>query len=92
MLATPPPRVYGNYDRRYHHIPGGVITGSTSRLHPFYLDFKKVVSVRTERLYDGVLAGDIERIALLPEYYAHHLIHRFYGFLSRVALPEEHPG
>jgi hypothetical protein len=82
-------RVEGNHDRRYHHIPGAAIAESGAYLHSLYLDFKKVISVPSDRLYDGVLAGDIERIALLPEYYVHHLIHRFYGFLSRVALPDE---
>ena len=43
----------------------------------------------TDRLYDGILAGNVERVALLPDYYIHHLIHRFYSFLSRVALPDD---
>ena len=85
-------RVDGNHDRRYHHVPPGRIGDSSTLLHSLYLDFKKVISMPTARLYDGVLAGDIERVALLPEYYVHHLIHRFYGFLSRVALPDEEPG
>lgn len=84
-------RVDGNHDRRYHHIPGAQISESGIYLHSFFIDFKKVISIPTEDLYDGVLAGDIERIALLPDYYVHHLIHRFYGFLSRVALPDETP-
>ena len=52
-----------------------------------YLDFKKVTALPTNALYEGVLSGKTERVALIPEYYIHDLIHRFYGFLSRVALP-----
>jgi hypothetical protein len=84
-------RVDGNHDRRYHHIPGAQVEELELYLHPHFIDFKKAISMPTEQLYDGVLAGDIERVARLPDYYLHHLIHRFYGFLSRVALPDEAP-
>jgi hypothetical protein len=83
-------RVAGNQDERYHHLDGAPVgDGSGLYLHGLFIDFKKVMSMPTDQLYDGVLAGDIERVALLPAYYIHDLIHRFYGFLSRVALPDD---
>jgi hypothetical protein len=82
-------RVVGNQDERYHHLDGAPVAESPGfYLHPLFIDFKKATSMPTDELYDGVLSGDIERVALLPAYYIHDLIHRFYGFLSRVALPD----
>lgn len=83
-------RVLGNQDERYHHLDGAPVGGESGLyLHDLFIDFKKAISMPTEELYDGILAGDIERVALLPAYYVHDLIHRFYGFLSRVALPDD---
>jgi hypothetical protein len=83
-------RVRGNQDERYHRLPCSEIAGAPepTYLHDLYLDFKKATSIECGDLYGGVLAGDVERMALLPAYYLHDVIHRFYGFLSRVALPE----
>lgn len=83
-------RVIANQDDRYHHLAGAEVSGDEGLyLHPLFIDFKKTVSMQTHGLYDGILAGDIERVALLPAYFMHDLVHRFYGFLSRVALPDE---
>jgi hypothetical protein len=81
-------RVDQNQDERYHHLTAAGVADSDLRLHDLYLDFKKVVAVRTDQMYDGLLGDHIERIALLPPYYLHDIIHRFYGFLSRVAVPD----
>jgi adenylate cyclase len=81
-------RVPRNQDERYHHFDPAPVEGKQLVLHHLYIDFKRTVSISTERLYDGVLAGDTERLALVPPQYLHDLIHRFYGFLSRVALPD----
>jgi len=82
-------RVEGNQDERYHQLPAAPIgtTAQAMYLHELYLDFKKAMSLVTDDIYGGILSGDVERIALLPAYYIHDLIHRFYGFLSRVAIP-----
>jgi len=51
------------------------------------LDFKKTVAAPTPAVYDG-LAHGVVRVAVIPPVYLHDLMHRFYGFHSRVALPE----
>jgi hypothetical protein len=83
-------RIKENQDERYRRFPAAEVEGTEdpAYLHELFLDFKKATSMPCERMYDGVLGGDVERIALVPPYYIHDLIHRFYGFLSRVALPE----
>lgn len=83
-------RVEGNQDERYHRFPCSEIKGQCdpTYLHDLYVDFKRATSIECGDLYSGVLGGDVERIALVPAYYLHDVIHRFYGFLSRVALPE----
>jgi hypothetical protein len=30
----------------------------------------------------------VQRVAIMPPIYMHDLMHRFYGFLSRVGLPD----
>ena len=81
-------RVKGKHDQRYHVVPAAPVTPvGITYLSTFYLDFKKVFSLTTEDLYDGILAGDIERVARMPVYELHELIDRFYGYLSRVAVP-----
>lgn len=81
-------RVEQNQDERYHHLSAARIIDSDVRMHDLYLDFKKVFAVQTDLLYDGVLGRHIERLSLMPPYYLHDIIHRFYGFLSRIALPD----
>jgi hypothetical protein len=82
-------RLSANLDERYHHIEGAHIAESVpaSYLHGIYLDFKKTIAMPTGTIYDGLLSGSVDRVGILPAYYVHDLIHRFYGFLSRVALP-----
>jgi hypothetical protein len=81
-------RIKQNQDERYHCFESASI-GNPSRgeLPALYLDFKKSLSLPTPSLYDGLRVNGVQRIALIPPIYIHHLIHRFYGFLSRVGLP-----
>jgi hypothetical protein len=81
-------RVTQNQDERYHRLSAAAIESSELRLHDLFVDFKRVVGIRTDELYDGILGGGVARIAVIPPYYLHDIIHRFYGFLSRVAIPE----
>ncbi len=80
-------RVTGNQDERYHHFGAADIEGSDLCLHDLFIDFKKVTSVPTASLYEGIVLGSVQRVAQVPDIYIHDLIHRFSGFLSRVALP-----
>jgi hypothetical protein len=82
-------RVDQNQDERYHRLDAAPVADSGLVLHHLYLDFKKVTAVPTSALYEGILLGDVKRLALIPDVWVHDLIHRFYGFLSRVAIPDE---
>lgn len=82
-------RVRQNQDERYHHFEAAPIGNPTQReFSALYLDFKKSLSLPTYSLYEGLRVKKVQRITLIPPVYIHQLLHRFYGFLSRVALPE----
>lgn len=57
-------------------------------LPDLYLDFKKTLALPTESLYMGLRIGGVRRVAVVPPIHIHDLMHRFYGFLSRVGLPD----
>lgn len=52
-------------------------------------DFKKFLAFSVPGLYLAIQAGHIDRVALVPPVYVHDLMHRFFGFLSRVGLPDD---
>jgi len=82
-------RIEQNQDERYHHFPPASVCNSLREdLPDLFLDFKKVFGLPTESLYGGLRIHAVSRIALVPPIYIHDLTHRFYGFLSRVGLPE----
>lgn len=81
-------RVRQNQDERYHHLPSADVGNPTVRELPeLYLDFKKNIALPTSSLYDGLQGGQVRRVAVVPPVFVHDLIHRCYGFLSRVGLP-----
>ena len=57
-------------------------------LPDLFLDFKKALALPTALLYQVAQEGTVERVAIVPPIYLHDLIHRFYNFLSRVAVPD----
>ena len=82
-------RIEQNQDERYHHLVASPIgTPPIGELPDLYIDFKKSLSIPTQSIYDGIRINGVRRLALIPEIYIHHLMHRYYGFLSRVALPD----
>jgi hypothetical protein len=81
-------RIRQNQDERYHYFHTAPIgKPSTGELSDICLDFKKTLALPTQSLYNGISARGITRVALVPPIYIHDLMHRFYGFLSRVGLP-----
>lgn len=81
-------RVSQNQDERYHHLPVGDIGNpAVDQLPNLYLDFKKTIALPTSSLYEGLRGGQVRRVAVFPAVFIHDLMHRFYGFLSRVGLP-----
>lgn len=80
-------RVSNNQDERYHHFPEAPVGNPPIYSVPeLYIDFKKSLSIPTQNLYEGLQVGGIKRVALIPDKYIHDLMHRSYGFLSRVAV------
>ncbi len=81
--------VISNQDQRYHHLPSGPVGNPhVSPLPDLVLDFKKPLTIPTSMLYEGVRLFRVRRLGVVPPIYLHDLIQRFYGFLSRVALPD----
>ncbi len=75
-------RIKQNQDERYHHM------GARMWLDDLFIDFKKCVGLPTRSIYRGIRAGTITRMAVVPDVFLHDVMHRFYGFLSRVAVPD----
>jgi hypothetical protein len=72
---------------RYHYFPRAAV-GEGHDLPEAYVDFKKGFAVSTESLYDGVRAGGVRRIAVVPPVHLHDLVQRYHAFHSRVGLPD----
>lgn len=84
-------RLRQNQDARYHYFPEAFVGPNDDNSTPeLIIDFKKVLGLSTEKLYEGLEAG-IERQGLVPQLYAQDLAQRFHAFHSRVALPDELP-
>ena len=82
-------RVKQNQDERYHCFASADVGDPTRRRLPdLYLDFKKALTLPTDSLYEGLRNKGVERVAVVPPIYLHDLMHRFYGFLSRVGVPD----
>ncbi len=83
-------RIKQNQDERYHRLAAAPYGFAPwfGKLPDLYLDFKKMLALPTEQLYDGVTTGGIRRVAAVPPVYVHRLMHRFFGFLSRVGVPD----
>jgi len=84
-------RIKQNQDERYHHFePANISCPQGDERDPLpdlYLDFKKTLALPTRQLYQGLRSGDVSRTAVVPPIFWHDLAHRFFGYLSRVALP-----
>ncbi len=83
-------RMKNNQDERYHKLDSAPFrTGLWFGKFPdLYLDFKKTLALPTEQLCNGLGSHSVRRVALVPHTYIHDLIHRFFGFLARVGLPD----
>jgi hypothetical protein len=83
-------RVKKNQDERYHCLAAADVgTPAVNSLPALYMDFKKAIGLPTTAIYQGLaVPHGISRIAVVPPTYIHDLIHRFFGFLSRVGVPD----
>lgn len=85
--------IKSNQHERYHHLDvANIGNPAEGKLPDLYLDFKRSLSLPTRNVYLGLENPDtssrINRVAVVPPIYIHDLIHRFYGFLSRIGTPD----
>lgn len=79
-----------NKDERYHLFAEAKVGDArASPLPSLCLDFKRVMTFPTPALYEGIRLHGIRRLAVVPPVHLHALMHRFYAFQSRVAVPDE---
>ena len=82
-------RIEDNQIERYHRFTTAHIGNSqVDQLPELFLDFKKILTLPADRLYEGLESSKITRVALVPPIWVHDLMHRFYSFLGRVGVPE----
>ena len=79
--------VKSNRHERYHMVPPD-IRGRPDNSEPLYLDFKRVLSVSTAYLYQMLETSDLELGEIIEPPWLHQLVHRCYGFQSRVCVPD----
>jgi hypothetical protein len=77
-------RVNQNEHERYHHFPSTTVAGLYTPMPELYLDFKKCVGFPAEYLYHRIQTGGCTRVACVSPVFLQDLMHRLYGFLSRV--------
>lgn len=82
-------RVAQNQEERYHTLEFRPIQIGGSQVSTLVLDFRKTFSIDTENLYAAIAAGGVQRVGLIPDVYVHDLMHRSFGYMSRVGLPDE---
>jgi hypothetical protein len=81
--------ILSNQDQRFHHLPSGAVgSARVTPLPELVLDFKKPLTIPTSMVYEGVRLYRVRRLGVIPPVYLHDLVQRFFGFLSRVALPD----
>jgi hypothetical protein len=88
MTSEPWRRIRQNQDERYHHLEAGQIGGSAPGLPDLFIDCKKVFGLPISNVYAGIGVSQIKRVAVLPPFHLHDMIHRLFAFQSRVAVPE----
>jgi hypothetical protein len=82
-------RIRQNQDERYQCLQKATVGSNSGVTVPeLYLDFKKMYMEPTEALYSALGAGSVSRVGIIPPIYIHDLMHRLFGFLSRVGVPE----
>ena len=80
-------RVKTNQHERFHRLGPASIANTEDTLD-LYVDFKRTFSLPTAFIYSQIREDENRRLALTPDIYMRDLIHRYYSFHSRVALPE----
>ena len=77
----------GNRDERYHYLPLSQCDDGRD-LTEFFIDFKRLFSLRPDFLYAAIQQGIVVRHGVLTAPWVQHLADRFTYFLGRVGLPD----
>jgi hypothetical protein len=77
-----------NMNERYHCL-GESTTRSGEVIAPLMLDLRTPFAVPAGPLYEQLAVAEMDavRIGVIPDIHSHDLMHRFYSYQSRVALP-----
>ena len=81
-------RVRQNQDERYHRLDGLAEAEDGDAEDGLYMDFRAAFSQPLSIVYSEIQEGTACRTAVVPPVYLQDLLHRFYSYLSRVALPD----
>jgi hypothetical protein len=85
-------RVTQNLDARFHCLEAAPVDCDSigQGLPSLGCDFKRFFTVPTDEVYKRIELRQIVRRCYLTTPYAEHLLQRFYNFLGRIPLPENH--
>jgi hypothetical protein len=83
-------RAKRNQDERYHALAEAPVgeDDSGATLPELFLDFRKTFSPPTAFLYQGLQSGQVCRIAVVPPFHIHDVVHRFHSYHSRIAIED----
>lgn len=80
-------RIDSNQSERFHTLHEAAVPDTSGVKYPdYFIDFRRTIAVPTQRLYADRRMGLIARAACIPPPYLQDLMHRCYGYLSRVGL------
>ncbi len=89
-------RIVQNQNERYHYLPPAPVDHAPDPLPQFLIDFRKPFTTPTGLVYvelsehSAAGIGEDEsatkRLGILPAFYLHQLIQRFFSYQARVAI------
>ncbi len=79
-------RIRQNQNERYHCLEEGRLGSPEETIEPLFFDFRRHFSLPSAGLYGQLDRGQVARRGRVPVYHLHDLVHRFFGYLSRVAI------
>jgi hypothetical protein len=81
-----------NQNERYHCLRAGSAP-SGENLVPLLLDLRMPFAIPPAAIYEQLLDDhpSASRICLIPDVHSHDMIHQFFSYQARVALPPDVP-
>ena len=78
-------RITQNQNERYHYLPRVRLEeGSEIVVPEYYVDFKQAFGIPPDQIYGAIEAGEVWRPAHIGPVFLQDLVHRAFGFMSRV--------